>query len=423
MRSLFTRTVPVILTALFLLQAVLLGKWQLQFGPLDNPVWYFVSGMLAAVIFLQRAFIVVQPTIGEIRKSLTRYLHWLVFVAGAVIVGNLFSELITVYPLDMLDTSFSDIYPQVHIMTDRFLHGEKVYADIPFNGYTLFPTYLPLTWMPFIPAEILGLDYRWVSYTICLAGILVYAIWLHRSVIAWWQKSLYMVLPFAGWLSYVWYHQQETAYSLESMIAGFYMLLLFSLFSKRPAVRILALMLCLLSRYSVVLWIPLYILVMYRESGKMAWRMTVYGVVILLVLYVIPFLIHDPSIFQQGYAYHDKAALAEWQPSEPDQIPGKHLHEGAGLAIFFFKYGKGEMDHRLQTLQQVHLLLTSMIVLLCGVLYLRFRPDKDLFLAGSLILYLTFFYHLIQIPYSYLFLTLLLMGSVLPVLLLRKSIS
>ena len=69
----------------------------------------------------------------------------------------------------------------------------------------------------------------------------------------------------------------------------------------------------------------------------------------------------------------------------------KHLHEGAGLAIFFFKYGKGEMDHRLQTLQQVHLLLTSMIVLLCGVLYLRFRPDKDLFLAGSLILYLTFF--------------------------------
>ena len=54
-----------------LLQAVLLlGKWQLQFGPFDNPVWYFGSGMLAAVIFLQRAFIVVQPTIGERSENL-----------------------------------------------------------------------------------------------------------------------------------------------------------------------------------------------------------------------------------------------------------------------------------------------------------------------------------------------------------------
>ena len=164
--------------------------------------------------------------------------------------------------------------------------------------------------MPFIPAKYLDwtTDGCHTPSVSRVSSYMPYGFTVLRSHGG--RKVLYMVLPFAGWLSHVWYHQQETAYSLESMIAGFYMLLLFSLFSKRPAVRILALMLCLLSRYSVVLWIPLYILVMYRNQVRWPACMTVYGVVILLVLYVIPFLIHDPSIFSKAMPIMTKAA---WQ--------------------------------------------------------------------------------------------------------------
>jgi hypothetical protein len=129
---------------------------------------------------------------------------------------------------------------------------------------------------------------------------------------------------------------------------------------------------------------------------------------IFLAVYGIPFLSQDPSIFLKAYAYHTGAAIGEWKvDSSCNNCKPFHLNRGLGMAIFFYE-NQNSIAVRLCVLQKVHLLL-SLLSVGATALYLivhKYINKKNIsthLVLWSLALYLTIFYHFIQIPYHYLF--------------------
>jgi hypothetical protein len=394
-----------------IIQFALFTNYQVLFGKLDSAILMMVCGLLPACIifFRSKPSGFSQPTWHQGKTLSAKFILLGLFAIWSFILIVLNLNLWNQYPLHMDEVGFSDIYPQVHILVNRFMQGESVYTPIEFPGYTLFPTYLPATWGPFLLTEWLSIDYRWLPLIVCLGSIFMYLVHLLKLDVPIWMAMLLGSLPLLGWMLYLHAFPKEAAHNLEPMIAGFYMLLFLSFFSQSVWFKIIALMLCLLSRYSVVLWIPLYILVMYTSAPKQARTMLLSGILILFLFYILPFLIKDPGIFLNGYRYHETAAIEEWMKTPPE-----HLEKGIGLALFFYRFAPGEIDQKLDLLQQVHLFTSLLSVLLMGIFYWLKRPNTPNFLAASLLIYLTLFYSLIQIPYTYLFVTPILLGSLLP---------
>lgn len=131
----------------------------------------------------------------------------------------------------------------------------------------------------------------------------------------------------------------------------------------------------------------------------------------ILLLYILPFFINDTGIFVKGYEYHTKAALSEWQ-GQSWQQPGEkpyQLFTGIGFAGMFYDYYKGSVEEKLRAFQILHVVLCAAIVLFSAIFFF-IKRHKVLFTAfalGTLKIYLSVFYHFIQIPYDYLYLTLI----------------
>jgi hypothetical protein len=330
---------------------------------------------------------------------------WLpIFLLGAFTNLYTLKKVIAPFPMDKTQ---SDVIPQMQTLVQRFLSGANVYAPIDFESYILFPTYLPLQWMPFILPEIAHKDYRLFAF-MALTSVFVFYIFSLKNK-PWF--NLLAILPFL--IMNIGFWQNEASYynCVENMMAAYYMAFALSLMdSKKVWLQSILLGFCLFSRYAIVLWTPLYFLFLYFQYGTKTMLKSLLIVFSMFCLfYGIPFLLKDPSIYAQGYAYHTQAALAEWAtPSWAPNGYSVHLSNGLGFAIFFFEKIQGEIAVRLATLQKVHLSLSLLSVFLsAGIAWYRWKqhqikPDAY-FMLWTLAFYLTIFYQFIQIPYVYLF--------------------
>ena len=83
------------------------------------------------------------------------------------------------------------------------------------------------------------------------------------------------------------------------------------------------------------------------------------------------------------------------------------LTQGLGFAIYFREFLAGEMLEKINTLKLVHLLSSFVVMALTLVVY-HFKRSSiksaDLYLAGSLVVFMTVFYNFVFAPFSYLFL-------------------
>ncbi|MDX2001483.1 MAG: hypothetical protein SFW35_03575 [Chitinophagales bacterium] len=302
-----------------------------------------------------------------------------------------------------IDAKYSDIIPQIQTMVSRLLHGQLPYQIIHFQNYDLFPTYQPLQWLPFTLAEWGHFDYRWIALAIWLLAVGVF-VWKAVKI---GHPMVYLqtALPF---LFFIFIKAKEPtlfAWTMEIMIAGYYLLLALSISSRSIYIIAGGIILCLLSRYSLVFWLPLYFLVLLfswnRQRTLMAAGLVLIGV---LLIYVLPFLSQDAGIFIKGYQYHTGAALGEWQHYDGGTKP-HHLFQGIGFACYFFDFAPGNLEQKLSLLKMVHLALSGSVVILLGLLYffkLRTYLEPRRFLLASLNIYLVVFYSFIQIPYQYL---------------------
>jgi hypothetical protein len=302
-------------------------------------------------------------------------------------------------------------------MGDRFVNRQPVYEPVNDFGYTMYPNYLPATWMPFIIAEKLLLDYRTWAFIMFSAALFL---------CGWYQQGLKIkgrmiciLFPFIVFLLFLWAQPSAFGWTIEPMIAGFYLFLVLGIYLQRVWMIGLALILCLLSRYAVVLWVPALFILLFIFENK---RKTIYTAIIVLagvaIVFIVPFLLSTPDLLSKGYAYYSTGTLAEWKGQswqQPGDLPFQ-LSQGYGFAIWFYQLIKGDLAQKIKWLQVVHFALCTIIPVVSIIWYWRkgkqWLPLKW-WLLLSLKLYLVFFFAFIQLPFAYLFFTPLMISAVI----------
>jgi hypothetical protein len=372
-------------------------------GLLLNPVLFYASAVLmcvfAALYWLDRPV-----ALPDLERASRRYpLAWAGLLLGAVVVLFVQAPVIASHPVDVRS---SDIIPVLQAHVSRFRSGEVVYRYITTLPYPLFPNYLPLQWMPYLPADILGIDYRWWALgLLLLGGFGAYQLVLARQRLSWTGFLLKVALPAYVLHRLIKKDPELYAHTVEPTIIAYYCILAASVLSRSALLQGAALLLCLLSRYSVVFWVPFYLWLLWREAG-LRHALTVAGLVGvgIVLLYVVPFLSKDWTIFPHALNAYHVATIGEWSRTDgPDGHPPQ-VFSGLGFAAWLFTYGPSELAQRIRLAQLVDFLFSVGAVALAAGLYYRLRQRYDYRIVAliSLKFYLATFYAFIQTPYAYL---------------------
>lgn len=301
-----------------------------------------------------------------------------------------------------ISTKNSDILPQIQVLCNKFLAGEYPYKPFDDFGYSMTPTYLPAHWMPYLPAQILKFDPRFIILAIFIVAFIVFSIHIFKQSFNTLTSFLLLALPVL-FISAVHDHNMPVwSISTELMIVNYYLLLGLSLTTNSKILQSITLILCLMSRFSLVFWLPLYVFMLWTKEG---WKPTLklcLGVLAGCSLLYGPFLWHDPLIFFKALAYYDAASIAEWSRS---QLNG-HLDNGLGFAFFYHAKG-GDISTQIADLKKTMLILTPSVSVVLGLIWYKFKEKLDfsLFAICALKISLAVFYAFIQIPYAYLYVT------------------
>jgi len=297
----------------------------------------------------------------------------------------------------------SDIIPQIQKFVERAEHLWYPYKTISFPTYDLFPTYLPLHWAPFIIADKLHFDYRYLANGIMYVSLifLFYQI-IKSNAISFFEKLILIVLPLVGIYTFINFDNISVGVSVEQMIMGYYIFLSTVLVTQKNIYfRSAAVLLCLLSRFSFLFWVPLFLYSVYIFEGKKTLTKAILFLMSgVLILYIIPFVLKDPSVFLKSQASYMIGTLGEW-----NRNPSPHLHNGLGLSNYFLDFLHGDNTHKIHFLQFT-LISFSILTMLGLAFYLKKNKqklDSRIFNVASLKIMLAVFYAFVQIPYSYLY--------------------
>ncbi|MCC3155931.1 hypothetical protein LJ737_01690 [Hymenobacter sp. 15J16-1T3B] len=366
------------------------------FGPMKSPVaFYLASVALCAftlLYFLHRP--TGAPTTAE--PSGRRYdVVLTVLLLGGLAAASFQGPVIAATPIDI---NASDVIPILETYVSRFRAGETVYKYIYFS-YPLFPNHLPMQWLPYVVAEHIGADYRWMGLMLLLVlGFGAYQWVLIRQHQSWGQLLLKSVLP-AALLCWILYKDPSIyAHTIETTIIAYYCILAAGVLTRSVLWQAVGLTVCLTSRYSVVLWVPLYGLILWFSAGRShAIKVALLTLLGVVVVYVWPFLSKDWTIFTHALREYRIATVGEWTREY-------HLFNGVGFAGILLRHSSGTIQEKIDLLQRLLLMCGGGVLLVSGALYwwLRHRIDYRLLSLISLKWYLATFYAFLQIPYTYL---------------------
>lgn len=395
---------------LFFLEMGFLSFLKGRLGIYLNPLLIIAVAVFMAIILIHS-----QPKNTENSEMLNWKQKAKAIFGGILSVGVMYEELRKLFWVnDYTDLSKSDILPQIQILVNRFLKGEFPYQTMNF-GYELFSPYMPLHWLPFVIPTILGFDLRWMCALIFLFGMIPYSLWVAQKNVHRNRKIILLLAPtFPIWL-FLFFQSYHLAFTVEWIIATYYLILALSLLSKSVTFRAIGLILCLLSRYSLLFWIPLYLLsiFLYEDKKKALYISLITGVAV-VALYVIPFLSKDTSLISKGLTHHHAATIATWERIDTHgNIP--ILTSGASLGHIFANFGGGTTAQKVNALQITQLSLLFAF-LLGAFLYYRKRKSEiylPYFLLATLKIYLAIFFVFNQMPYVYYFLSPLMVSAVI----------
>lgn len=338
-------------------------------------------------------------------------LYSLPFLSIAILLPNL-TPLFEKYAIAPQN---SDIIPQIEVMARRFMEGEFPYAPIHDFGYELNSPYMPFHWGPFVIPESFQFDDRWWVLFLWFASYFFFTHQAIRKGKSLYQTAILSILP--GLFIYLLLRNNPIVFShtVELLILSYYFFLVTTLNNGNIWLIGLGLLLCLLSRYSLLFWAPLLFLPFlvqkdYKNLGKIL-ALVLGGI---LLLYVVPFLSKDWNLPFEGLEHHGKVTLKNWTFEPwfgPNGKPGA-LYRGTGLAAYFFEYWPGEASDQMAAVQRIQL---GGSVILMGIFAFLYYKRKDnlelrLFWLASLKIMLTFFYCFLALPIDYYFIVPILMS-------------
>ena len=310
-----------------------------------------------------------------------------------------------------IDISNADMLPIIKVMGERFVagHHNQVYDTIPWIWKGVQPIYLPAMWLPYVPAVALNIDIRWVTMAGLLFSFAVF-LFLYRPEIHRYLSFFTGVLAF---LLFWWILADNTpgiiSVSEEGVVIAYYVLLVVALITRNPWFIGVMASLCMLSRYSLVGWIPAYTLYLLLEKK---WRsigiFALTGILCFILLFLLP--VGWKTFYRLASLPGNYVAFAArvWHDS-PEVFA-----EAPGLAYFFG-------PHRIAILHKL-LVGLSFIVPSGFVLYGYIKGKKKQLYnipLAALKLSLVIFYCFIDVPYLYLFYTSSFVSLMIVVMLVR----
>src|SRR5690606_9799498 len=145
--------------------------------------------------------------------------------------------------------------------------GEQPYYPLPLAGYAPFPVYMPLHWLPVGLTDFLGIDSRWIGYIFFSLALIFITL---RFIKMHWSPNAALILfsiPLLTFYGYHHYAPQELGVSFDIIIAAYYMVLAFGLYSKNLTWITCGLVLCILSRYTLFFWLPVFACLLFQKVG------------------------------------------------------------------------------------------------------------------------------------------------------------
>jgi hypothetical protein len=396
---------PIILLVFFcIVEILLLSYCKNVFGYFIKPVIFFITSILIGVVplFYFYGTKIEHNFSSPLKNDKQTYYGIGLFILSLIIF--LFiprGGIINIFRCFLVDAHYSDVIPTIQVMCQRLLNHESIYVSIENFGYHLHTTYLPFMWLPYVIAEKFHFDYRWITVLIFFIGIvLILYITIRTS-----NKGIFLTLLYVFLLlAIVDKNSDVFGWTVEVMNGTYYSILALTFFSKNKYLKAFSLCLCLLSRYSLVVFVPVYFLIEWNENGFK--KTTQFAVItfILIVVCLVPLVKNNWIELFNGYKYYAGSGLAEWKHLNDNGVP-LHITNGNGFVSWIYFLKKGTIEEKFTFAKSIHLYLVFSITILLTLVYAIIRKSIDyrLFLLCSLKIYLAVFYSFIQVPYSYLF--------------------
>lgn len=281
---------------------------------------------------------------------------------------------------------YSDVLPQINALYERAMRGEQPYYRVwLFGAEGPFPVYMPLHWLPIGISKILGLDIRWMGFFPLVIAVLVYVWKTARS----WGAVISAILPAVVLYVFIKCADQDMMVTLEDLIAGYYLLLAAGLAARNLPLVIMGIVGCLLSRYTVVFWLPLFGLLLWKyrpwRNSMNTWGITAISV---LLIYVLPFWIRQPSILKEGIAYHNFCAVNEWRGIGNPPISWTH-ENGISFAGNMKSILPGDATHQVFLARMLQAALMIGLVAFGVLYYRRVKTRMSVYGFSLIMLYYT----------------------------------
>jgi len=352
-----------------------------------NSIMFLIAGVGISLCILKISPLKLQ----RIKVANRQLLFKLIFVVVLLPVSyQLARHIMDRTPLQI---EYADMLPIIKTMCRRFLNGEwkQVYRPIPSIWNGVQPIYLPALWAPFISALIFDFDLRWI--TVC--GI--------------WLSVLLCVLPSwkSGWRPFVlsaalavlvaWLHldagNNVIRLTEEGVVFFYYVLLAVAIMINNPWLLGTAVALCLLSRYSLIGWIPFAFLFLLATRHYRFLFKTIGATLFLTLLVLIlpfglqPLLFH--LHFQQDYILQ---AAKVWRENP------EYFYHSLGMAKFF---GPSHIG----LLHSILVVGTFLVPIALLFAIRKKNYTQPTMLLAAFQLSVTYFYNFIDVSYLYLFYT------------------
>ncbi|MBL7683027.1 MAG: hypothetical protein JNK00_06665 [Flavipsychrobacter sp.] len=299
-----------IVLSLFLLQCYCVTGGRTVFGMDGNPVVLLLSSLFIAILFISLLRKGKLET-GSYKSDPGK--KAIGFAAGVAAIGiciPAFSNLLSAYPNP---GEISDVLPQIDALYTRYASGKFPYYPLEEFDWKPYPVYMPLNWLPLAISYYLKTDIRWTGIIAMAIANGIWGIFLWQRDATLVTKLISLLMPAIIILSFIGFSGMDIAVSLETLIAAYYIILAIGIANNNLLLITIGLILCLLSRYTMVFWLPLFGIIGFQQMAlKKNIIMWLSVLAAILVIYIIPFYLKDPSILQQGIAYHNKCAVSEW---------------------------------------------------------------------------------------------------------------
>ncbi len=341
----------------------------------------------------------VRATAADMKRS--SLVPWFfAFLGGLIFLGFETQRVIATMPID---PGWSDVVPMVMHQCTQFLKGLSPYSPVNYFGYPEYPNNLPMKWLPYVLAQVTKTDYRLFAYLVwALTGTWLFLRAASASKAEWATAGLMLLLSQYMLLNG---NAEVAGETIEILIASYYMLFIVALNIKSGVVQGGFIALCLLSRYSLVLWLPLYAFVLFVAGERKNLSRSVVTAFLCCVLLLVLFLGRDFSVIVDSYVNYDQVANFEWAHHHNAEGKPGQLFAGAGFAYFInTRLTQYSVPDQIIILQRLQFAAVTVTITVLGIWYwfIRNKINFRIFLMASFKIYLAVFLFFIKIPYMYL---------------------